>query len=99
VCHENDSDTRENEGKKGKAMAEVSKDGMRVTVTVVIEMTGEQVRDYASSYGLPREGGTLRARHVVEDVREYVLNAVGESPAFGETGQGDGTRAATVTLK
>lgn len=72
---------------------------MRIAVTVVIEMTDEQVKDYADEYGVPRNGGRLYAREVVEDVRGYVLTAVQDSPAFGEIGDGKGTRGADVTVK
>lgn len=72
---------------------------MRIAVTVVIEMSDEQVKDYANEYGLPRSGGRLYAREVVEEVRDYVLTAVQDSPAFGEVGAGDGTRGADVSLK
>lgn len=73
--------------------------GIKVQVPLVIEMTGEQVAAYAEEYGLPKEGGPLRARHIVEDVRAYVLTCVQDSAAFGEIGLGDGTRAADVSIK
>jgi hypothetical protein len=66
--------------------------GIRVTIAVVIDMTGDQVQGYADEYGLPREGGRLYAREVVEDVREYVLSALQQCPAFCEG-------RATVSLK
>jgi hypothetical protein len=72
--------------------ADVTASGITVSVTVRIEMTGDQVAAYASEHGLPREGGPLRARHIVEDVRSYVLTAIHGSAAFGEA-------SATVTLK
>jgi hypothetical protein len=50
--------------------------GMRITIPVVVEMTDEQVSEYATAYGLPRGGGRLYAKEVVEDVRENVLNGV-----------------------
>jgi hypothetical protein len=72
---------------------------MRIAVTLVIDMTDDQVKAYADGYGLPRDGGRLYAREVVEDVRSYVLTAVQDSPAFGEIGDGDGTRGADVSIK
>jgi hypothetical protein len=65
---------------------------IRVAVTVVIEMTGPQTEAYAASNGLPRDGGQLYARHVVEDVQRYVLTSVQGAPGFAEIG-------AQVTLK
>ncbi len=72
---------------------------MRIAVTLVIDMTDEQVKQYADEYGLPAKGGTLYAREVVEDVRSYVLTCIQDSAAFGETGDGNGTRGAEVTIK
>ena len=57
---------------------------MRITIPVVIDLTDQQILDYADEYGLPRNGGRLMAREVAEDVREYVLNALRQSPAFYE---------------
>lgn len=65
---------------------------MKIQVPVVVEMTDEQVAMYAAGYGLPRSGGRLYAREVVEDVQAHVLNLVQESAAFA----GDG---ATVSIK
>lgn len=59
---------------------------MRIAVTLVIEMTDEQVAEYAAEYGLPRGGGKLMAREVVGDVRSLVLTAVQDSAAFGYGG-------------
>lgn len=70
---------------------------MRIPVPLVIEMTDEQVEQYADEYGLPRTDGRVYARHVVEDVRSQVLTLIRDSEAFGETG--DGTRGADVTIK
>ena len=70
---------------------------MRIAVTLVIEMTDEQVAAYADEYGLPRKGGKLMAKEVVEDVRSYVLTGIQDSAAFGEAG--DGTRGADVSIK
>lgn len=70
---------------------------MRIAVTVVVDMTDEQVQAYAAEYGLPRKGGRLYAREVVEDVRSQVLTGIRDSTAFGETGVG--TRGADVSLK
>jgi hypothetical protein len=72
---------------------------VRIAITLVIEMTDEQVRQYADEYGLPASGGRLYAREVVEDVQSYVLTCVQDSAAFGETGDGNGTRGADVSLK
>lgn len=65
---------------------------MRIAITLVIEMTDKQVADYAGEYGLPRDGGRLMAKEVVEDVNEYVLGAVSQSPAFYNGG-------ADITIK
>lgn len=70
---------------------------MRIQVPLVIEMTDEQVRQYANEYGLPAQGGRLYAREVVEDVQRYVLSCIQDSAAFGETG--NGTRGADVSIK
>ena len=73
---------------------------MRIPITLVIEMTDQQAEDYADEYGLPRnERGKVMAKDVIEDVRSYVLTTVQESAAFGETGDGNGTRAADVSIK
>jgi hypothetical protein len=67
---------------------------MRIQIPLVIEMTDEQVADYAREYGLSLP---VRAKDIVDDVRSYVLTAVQDSPAFGEIG--NGTRAAEVSIK
>jgi hypothetical protein len=72
---------------------------MRIPVTVVIDMTDEQVTVYADKHGLPRDGGRLYAREVVADVQGYVLACVQDSAAFGETGAGEDARGADVTIK
>jgi hypothetical protein len=72
---------------------------MRIAIPLVIDMTDEQVEQYAAEYGLPASNGKVRARDVVDDVRSYVLTCVQDSAAFGETGTGDGTRGADVTIK
>lgn len=69
---------------------------MRIAVTVVIDMTDEQLRAYAAAHGLPEP---LRAKNVVDDVQPRVLAAVRDSSTFGETGDGHGARRADVTLK
>jgi hypothetical protein len=69
---------------------------MQIKVPVIIEMTDEQVADYARTYGLPADGGKLYTREVVEDVRAYVLGCVQESAAFGETGTGDGGASVSI---
>jgi hypothetical protein len=71
---------------------------MRIPVTLIIDMTDAQVQDYAEVQGIPlANGGKPYAKDIVEDVRRYVLTAVQDSPAFGQTGLG--ARAATVTIK
>lgn len=65
---------------------------MRIAVTLVIEMTDEQVKVYADEYGLAKPGFRLYARDVVEDVRSAVLAAIQGSPVFCEGG-------ADITLK
>jgi hypothetical protein len=71
---------------------------MRIPVTLIIDMTDAQVQDYAEVQGIPLvNGGKPYAKDIVEDVRRYVLAAVRDSPAFGQTGLG--TRAANVTIK
>jgi hypothetical protein len=72
---------------------------MRIPVTLVIDMTDQQVEQYAAEYGLPAKGGRLYAREVVEDVRRYVLTQVQDSAAFGEAGDGTGARGAAVSIK
>ena len=66
---------------------------MRIAVTVVIEMTDQQVAGYADVNGLPEP---TRAKDVVEDVRAYVLTRIQDSDAFGDQG---GYRGADVSLK
>jgi hypothetical protein len=72
---------------------------MRIQVHLVIEMTDEQVNQYAGEYGLPSQGDRLYAREVVENVQSRVLSCVQDCAAFGETGDGNGTRGATVSIK
>jgi len=72
---------------------------MRIQIPLVVEMTDDQVRNYANEYGLPRKGGRLMAKEIVEDVRSYVLTCVQDSAAFGEIGLGDGTRGAFVSIR
>jgi hypothetical protein len=74
---------------------------MAITVVVPlrIEMTDEQQRQYAATYGLTVVNGKVRARDVVDDVQSYVLTQIQESAAFGEIGDGNGTRGADVTIK
>ena len=49
---------------------------MRTVVSLVIEMTDEQVKGYVAEFGLPFHDGPLRARDVVSSVREAVLNDI-----------------------
>jgi hypothetical protein len=79
-------------------MSSIETDGIRIPITLVVEMTGGQVRSYAEEYGLPRKGGSLTAKEIVDDVRSYVLTRVQESPAFGES-YGGGARGADVSIK
>lgn len=72
---------------------------MRIQIPLVIEMTDEQVAEYAAEQGLPHHTGPLRAKDIMEDVQAYVLTAIQDSAAFGETGDGRGTRAADVSIK
>lgn len=72
---------------------------MRIQIPLVIEMTDEQVKNYADEYGLSRDGEKLMAKTVVEDVCSYVLTCIQDSAAFGEIGDGAGTRGATVSIK
>ena len=72
---------------------------MRVPVTLVIEMTDEQVSQYAAERGIPAGDGWQYAREVAADVRSYVLTVVQDSAVLGETGDGDGTRGAAVSIK
>jgi len=69
---------------------------IRIQVPLVIDLDDEQEAAYAREYGLPRKGGKLMAREIVADVQSYVLTAIQDSAAFGETG---GQRGASVTLK
>jgi hypothetical protein len=78
-------------------MSSIETDGIRIPITLVVEMTGGQVRSYAEEYGLPRKGGSLTAKEIVDDVRSYVLTGVQESPAFGESY--GGARGADVSIK
>jgi hypothetical protein len=61
---------------------------VRVVVSVVIDMTGGQVEQYASRFGLPAEGGRLYTREIVEHVRGHVLTCVQDSPVLAQAGAG-----------
>lgn len=66
---------------------------IRIPVTLVIEMDDEQLREYLADAEIPAaRSGHVRARDIVQDVREYVLAAVTNSGAFMG-------RRATVTIK
>lgn len=56
---------------------------MRIVVSLVIEMTDEQVKGYVAEFGLPFHGGPLRARDVVSSVREAVLSDI-QGGSLGE---------------
>jgi hypothetical protein len=47
---------------------------VRIAVTVICEMTDQQVKDYAAEHGLPERGRILYAREVVGHVRSKVLS-------------------------
>ncbi len=50
---------------------------MRIPVTLVIEMTDEQVEQWADDEGLDRTAaGKVMAKAMVEDVRNYVLTEI-----------------------
>jgi hypothetical protein len=57
----------------------IERDGIRVTVTLVIEMTGDEARAYAKRHNLPRRTmivtspPPLRAADVVPNVRARTL--------------------------
>ena len=56
---------------------------MRIAVTLVIEMSDQQVADYADAQGIPQQPtGHFRAKDIVEDVRGYVLTTVLTSAAL-----------------
>ena len=59
---------------------------MRIMIPIVVDMTDAQVKDYALEYGLPREGGKLMAKEVVDDVRSLVLTGVQSLGAFADDG-------------
>ena len=60
---------------------------MRIAVTIVIEMTGQQAADYAEHARIPvQPAGHFRARDVVENVRGYVVAEV--SGLFDRIGSG-----------
>lgn len=69
---------------------------MRIQVPLVIEMSDEQVQQYANEYGLPAQGGRLYAREVVEDVQSLVLTLIQDSATFGDDGNG---ARATVSIR
>jgi hypothetical protein len=46
---------------------------VRITIPLVIDMTDGQVKEWADHNGLPRNGGRLYAREVVDGIRSYVL--------------------------
>lgn len=72
---------------------------MRIQVPLEIEMTDKQVVAYGARHGLPAEGGRLRAKDVVDDVRRRALTLVRDSAVFGEAGGDRGERAAEVRIK
>ncbi len=50
---------------------------MRIQIPLVIEMTDEQVKEWASDNDLARtEGGKVMAKTIVEDMRSYVLTGI-----------------------
>jgi hypothetical protein len=58
---------------------------IRIQVPLVIEMTDEQVKDFADMRGWAGVGKPT-AREITQDVRSYVLTAIQESAAFGDDG-------------
>jgi hypothetical protein len=68
--------------------------GVRVQVSLDINMTAEQVRAYAADHGLPHPH---RVKDVVSEVRGYVLSCVRDSAAFGADGAGG--RKADVSIR
>lgn len=60
---------------------------MRIAVTLVIELSDQQVADYAERAGIPQQAtGHFRAKDIVDDVRGYVRNCIQDSAAFGDSG-------------
>ena len=53
---------------------------MRIAVTLVIDMSDQQVRDYAAEFGLVPPTGKPRARDTVEHVRDWLLADVTRGP-------------------
>ena len=52
---------------------------MRIAVTLVIEMSDQQVADYAEEYGLAMPGTKAPARVIVDHVRSWLLSDVKRS--------------------
>ena len=66
---------------------------MRIAVTLVIEMSDQDVADYALEHGVPQQPtGHFRARDIVDDVRGYVLTQIKGSASFYDS-------AADITIK
>jgi hypothetical protein len=53
---------------------------MRIQIPIVVEMTDDQVREYADEYTL----NDTSFKTIREDVRSYVLTCIQNSPAFAE---------------
>ena len=49
---------------------------MRIQIPIVVEMTDEQVKQYANEYGLTVDGTRILAKDIVKDVRENVLHSI-----------------------
>lgn len=66
---------------------------MKTVVSLVIDMTDEQIADYAAEHQIPvQANGRPRMKDIVEDVQSHVLALVqAPQPGIG--------RHATVTLK
>jgi hypothetical protein len=63
---------------------------MRIPVTLIIELTDEQVERWADDEGLERtESGKVMAKTMVENVRSYVLTEI--QGLLGATGYADVT--------
>jgi len=64
---------------------------IRVQVPLVVEMTAEQVTEWAADHGLSLSPGRTPVKAIVDDVQRHLLNL-----ARGDYGLGSG---ASVTLK
>jgi hypothetical protein len=81
---------------QGRHRADVSLTQWRIPVSTVVELDDGQLEAYAAAHALPRP---IRAKDVVDDVRDRVLATVRDSAAFGAPDDGPGSRRADVSLK